>query len=134
MAERDNSRTRRIADQIQRQLAELIQTEVRDPRIGMVTITGVEVTHELEHAKVYFTVLGEAAEAEESARILNRAAGFLRSALARRLKLRTTPQLHFVYDQSVEHGNRLSALIDQAVSSDRHAAQGDDEDEAAPKK
>jgi len=120
MGARDNSRGRRIADQIQRLLAELIQTEVRDPRLGMVTITAVEVTHELEHAKVFFTVLGDAAQAEETGHILNHAAGFLRSALARRLKLRTTPQLHFVYDTSIEHGNRLSALIDQAVSSDQH--------------
>jgi len=120
MGARDNSRGRRIADQIQRLLAELIQTEVRDPRLGMVTITAVEVTHELEHAKVFFTVLGETAQAEETGRILNHAAGFLRSALARRLKLRSTPQLHFVYDTSIEHGNRLSALIDQAVSSDQH--------------
>jgi ribosome-binding factor A len=110
------SRTRRVADEIQRDLAELIQKELGDPRIGMVTVTGVEVTHEFEHAKVYFSVLGDRAQAELSAKVLNKAAGFLRRELARRLKIRIIPQLHFIYDETIEKGNRLSALIDAAVS------------------
>jgi len=112
---REYSRGRRVGDEIQRQLAELIRSEIRDPRVGMVTITGVEVSHEFEHAKVYFTVMGDEAEAEETARVLNKAAGYLRSLLARRLKLRTTPALHFQRDTALERGNRLSALIDEAV-------------------
>ena len=68
------SRTRRVGDEIQRNMAELIQMELGDPRIGMVTVTGVEVTHEFEHAKVYFTVLGDRAQAELSAKVLNKAA------------------------------------------------------------
>ena len=119
------SRTRRVADQIQRQLAELIQMELGDPRVGMVTITGVEVTHEFEHARVYFTVLDENLADKEKAKqsieasteALNKAAGFLRSALAKRLKLRTTPKLSFIYDSSMEYGNRLSDLIKQTGAS-----------------
>lgn len=106
------SRTRRVADQVQRELAELIQMEMRDPRLGMVTITGVEVTHEFERARIYFTVLGTQHDAETTSGILNQASGWLRHELAKRLKLRTTPELVFEYDTSMEEGNRLSALID----------------------
>lgn len=113
------SRTRRVADQIQRHLAELIQKELGDPRIGMVTITAVEVTHEFEHARIYFTVLGKKLDDQEQVKktteVLGHAAGFLRKELARRLKLRTTPELVFVYDTSLEQGNRLTDLIDSAV-------------------
>ncbi len=116
------SRTRRVADQIQRHMAELIQMELGDPRVGMVTVTGVDVTHEFERARVYFTVLDENLADKEQAKksvenstlALNRAAGYLRTALARRLKLRTTPQLVFIYDSSMEYGNRLTDLIKQS--------------------
>lgn len=114
------SRTRRVADQIQRHMAELIQMELDDPRVGMVTVTAVEVTHEFERANIYFTVLGkefsDQSQVEETTAVLNHAAGYLRSALAKRLKLRSTPQLVFIYDSSMERGNRLSDLIDSAVS------------------
>jgi ribosome-binding factor A len=110
------SRSRRVADQIQRHLAELIQMELGDPRVGMVTVTAVEVSHEFEHARIYFTVLGkkldDQSQIEETTEALNHAAGFLRRELARRLKLRTTPDLVFVYDTSLEKGNRLTELID----------------------
>jgi len=112
---KEYSRGRRVGDEIQRQLAELISQEIRDPRVGMVTITGVEVSREFEHAKIYFTVLGDEQQAEETAKVLNKAAGFLRTALAHRLKLRTTPALHFQRDTTTERGNRLTALIDEAV-------------------
>ena len=105
-----------VADAIHQVIAELLLREIKDPRIGMVTVTGVEVTHEFEHAKVYFSVLGDRAQAELSAKVLNKAAGFLRRELARRLKIRIIPQLHFIYDETIEKGNRLSALIDAAVS------------------
>jgi len=119
------SRTRRVADQIQRNMAELIQMELGDPRVGMVTVTGVDVTHEFEHARVYFTVLeanlADKVQAkksvETSTKALNNAAGYLRTALARRLKLRTTPQLTFIYDSSMENGNRLTDLIKQSNAS-----------------
>ncbi|HEX3061039.1 MAG TPA: 30S ribosome-binding factor RbfA [Usitatibacter sp.] len=109
------ARRARIADQIQRELAELIRTEVRDPRVGMVTLTGVEVSRDQSHAKVFFTVLGPEAAAREAQEGLSRAAGFLRSQLAHRLSTRSVPELHFEHDASVERGVRLARLIDEAV-------------------
>jgi ribosome-binding factor A len=110
-------RTRRIAEQIQRELAEVIRTELKDPGVhGMVTITDVEVSPDHAHAKVYFTSLGDSAQVDETRAALRRAAGFLRTQLAHSLKLRTVPQLEFEYDASVERGVRLSRLIDEAVS------------------
>jgi ribosome-binding factor A len=110
-----DARGARIADQIQRELAELIRTELRDPRVGLVTLTGVELSRDQSHAKVFFTVLGADAGGEHALEGLGRAAGFLRSELARRLTTRKVPELHFAYDESVERGVRLSRLIDEAV-------------------
>ncbi len=112
---KDSARVERIAQQIQRDLAELLRTEVRDPRIGMVTLTGVEVSRDYSHAKVYYTVLGTEKDRGEIAEGLQRASGFLHSQLFHRLKLRVVPQLHFEYDASVERGAYLSRLIDEAV-------------------
>lgn len=110
------ARTDRVAQQIQRELAELVRLEISDPRVRLVTITGVEVASDYSHAKVFFTRLdGKHEEAQQG---LEHAVGFLRRHLARSLKLRVMPQLHFVYDASVERGSRLSQLIDQAVASD----------------
>jgi len=114
------SRTRRVADQIQRNMAELIQMELGDPRLGMVTVTAVDVSREFESARVFFTVLGkelgDKSQIKETTATLNHAAGFLRSALAKRLKLRTTPRLIFVYDNSMERGNQLTDLINSATN------------------
>lgn len=112
---REFSRTLRVAEQIQRELADLVRLEVKDPRVGMVTLTGVEVSPDYGHARVFFTLLGGEAQVEAALAGLNRAAGFLRRELGRRIKLRVTPQLHFVHDESVERGMRLSRLIDEAV-------------------
>jgi ribosome-binding factor A len=109
-------RRARIADQIQRELAELIRLELRDPRVGMVTLTGVEVSGDQSHAKIFFTVLGAEPVAQEALEGLQRAAGFLRTGLARRLSTRSVPDLHFEHDESVERGMRLSKLIDEAVA------------------
>ena len=109
------ARSARIADEIQRALAELIRLEVRDPRIGMVTLTGVELSGDQSHAKVFFTALGAPSDAADAAEGLQRAAGFLRSELAHRLTIRKVPELHFEFDESVERGVRLSRLIDEAV-------------------
>ena len=111
-----NARRARVADQIQRELAELVRLEVRDPRVGLVTFTGVELSRDGSHAKVFFTVPGAASDAENAREGLQRAAGFLRSGLAHRLSTRTVPELHFEYDESVERGMRLSKLIDEAVN------------------
>jgi ribosome-binding factor A len=112
----DFTRAARVADQIQRDLSGLIRQEVKDPRIGLVTITAVEVSRDLSHAKVYVSSLAGAEASGESVQALQHASGFLRSQLAQMLKIRSIPQLHFVYDASVERGARLSKLIDQAVS------------------
>ena len=110
------ARLARIADQIQRELAELIRLELRDPRVKLVTLTGVELARDQSHAKVYFTTLGPAEDAEACADGLARAAGFLRGGLAHRLSTRTVPELHFAYDDSIERGVRLSRLIDEAIA------------------
>ena len=113
------ARTDRVAEQIQRELAELLRLQVKDPRVHMITLTGVEVTRDYGHAKVFYTTLEGASKAVEQG--LEHASGFLRSQLAHVMKLRITPQLHFVYDASVERGAHLSQLIDQAVASDKPA-------------
>jgi ribosome-binding factor A len=114
---REFSRSARLAEQIQRDLSDLIRLEVRDPRVGLVTVTEVEVSRDLSHAKVFVTSLADAAQTEHSLQALQHAAGFLRSRLAQSLKARIVPELHFVYDESVERGIKLSRLIDEAVES-----------------
>jgi len=105
------NRSFRVADQIQRDLAELIR-ELKDPRIGMVTINSVEVSADYAHAQVYFSVL--VGEAADSATALNEAAGFLRNGLFKRLQIHTVPTLHFVFDRTTERAAELSLLISQA--------------------
>lgn len=107
-------RAQRIGEQIARDLAELIPQEVRDPRVGLVTITGCEVTPDYAHAKVYFTVLGS--DPTASAAGLNAAAGMLRSILFKRLHIHTVPTLHFAHDESTVRGFEMDALIKQAVA------------------
>jgi ribosome-binding factor A len=113
------SRSSRIAEQIQRELAELISLELKDPRVGLITLTGVELTPDYAHAKIFFTSLADAAALPEIEGGLRRASGFLRRELGRRIRIHTLPELHFVYDASVERGDRLSRLIDEAIQSDR---------------
>lgn len=111
-------RPQKVADLIQRELSELIRLELRDPRVGMVTLTSVDVSPDLSHAKVFFTLLDKNL-LEGTTQGLQRAAGFLRSQLAHRMKLYTTPELRFVYDESVERGDHLSRLIDSVVPPKR---------------
>jgi len=115
---KDSPRNRRIADQIQRELSELLRLELRDPRVHMVTLTGVEVSPDNAHAKVFFTMIGNEAQIESCTHGLNSAAGFLRSQLSHRLTLRVVPSLSFEYDESIDRGVRLSKLIDDAVADD----------------
>jgi ribosome-binding factor A len=110
---RKSGRPQKLGDLIQRELSELVQRELRDPRVGMITITGVDVSPDFSHAKVFYTTLNKESLAEAKLG-LKRAGGFLRSQLARRIKLYTTPELRFEYDESVERGDRLSRLIDAA--------------------
>jgi ribosome-binding factor A len=105
----------RVADQIQRDLSEIITFELKDPRVGMVTLTEVQVTPDYAHAKVYFTMLKDGAEdVRQTVEGLGKAAGFLRNALGKRLHIHTLPQLHFIHDTSTMRGVAMSALIDQA--------------------
>ena len=131
-------RVQRVADQIQRELASLIQMEVNDPRVGMVSVTGVEVSRDIAHAKVFVTVLNtltedseinkstlsepgdlDKLEIKENIDALNKAAGFLRSLLAKRLSTRSVPKLRFFYDGSIARGQQLSSLIDSALAADQ---------------
>ena len=116
---KDFPRARRVADQMQRELSELIRLEVKDPRVGMLTITEVEVTRDMDHAKVFFTTLGGKPEHDACLEGLQRASGFLRTQLSQRMQLRQVPKLSFVYDHSVERGVQLSQLIETAVAEDR---------------
>jgi ribosome-binding factor A len=109
------SRSHRVAEQMRRELADLLQFEVKDPRIGMVTITEVEVTGDMAHAKIFYSA---AKASDVIQKGLEKSSGFLRTQLAKRMLLRTVPQLHFVYDASIDNGMRMAQLIDQAVASD----------------
>jgi ribosome-binding factor A len=111
-------RLRRVADQVQRELSDILRSELKDPRVGMITLTGVEVSPDFAHAKVFFTSLAEAAQRDEVRAGLKRASGFLRTMLGARLKIHSTPELHFVYDESIESGIRLTHLIEDAVAAD----------------
>ena len=106
-------RSDRVAEQVRRDLADLIRSELKDPRVGMISLTAVELTPDYAHAKIYFSTL-DGDHLEEIERGLKRAAGFLRRELGRRIHIHTLPELHFVYDSSIEHGISLSRLIDQA--------------------
>ena len=109
------NRSFKVADQIQRDLAELIARELKDPRVGMVTINAVEVTPDYAHAKVFFSLL--TGEPEETLAGLNAAAGFLRNGLFKRLHIHTVPTLHFVFDRTTERAADMNALISKAVAS-----------------
>ncbi len=126
---KEYARTERVADYLQRELAGIIQREVRDPRVGMVSITGVDVSRDLAHARVYYTKIGadSSEEAAESTEALNRAAGFLRSQMSRSSSMRSVPQLKFFFDASVGRGRDLEALIQRATDADRDMGlRGDD--------
>lgn len=125
------NRTDRVADFLQRELAQLIQFQVRDPRVGMASIRDVEVTRDLAYAKVFVTFVGKETdkECEEAAEVLNGATGFLRTQVAKMSNMRSVPKLRFIYDKSVREGTRLSAIIEQAVQEDRDRAGDQDESE-----
>jgi len=110
------SRKDRVAEQIRRELAELIRTELKDPRVGMISITDVEVTADYAHAKVFFSTLAGSEHVPEVLSGLQKASGFLRRELGKRISIHMTPQLHFVFDQSLERGADLSKLIQEALA------------------
>ncbi len=120
-------RSDRVAEQVRRDLADLIRSQLKDPRVGMISLTAVELTPDYAHAKIFFTTLNDE-HLEEIEHGLKRASGFLRRELGRRIHIHTLPELHFVYDASIERGAELSKLIEEAVQSDvdtaANAAQG----------
>lgn len=118
---REFSRLDRVADQLQRELAQLIQREIKDPRVGMVTINSVDVSKDLAVADIYVTVMGKDTleEVKPSIEALNHAAGFLRNEVARAMMLRIVPKLRFHYDPTVVQGRYMSTLIDKAIAQDK---------------
>jgi len=129
---KDYSRTSRLGEQIQRDLAHMIQFEMKDPRLGMVTLNYVKVAKDLGYADIYFTVMGAKGETDveirkQTSAILNDAAGYLRNELARIMRTRITPHLRFHYDESMDRGHHLAGLIKKALAEDE-AHHQDDED------
>lgn len=105
-------RVGRVSEQIKKELSLLIQAELKDPRIGFITVTGVETTNDLSQARVYLSVLGNDEQKEATLKALGSATGFLRSELGKRMKLRHTPELIFKFDSSIEYGSRIEALLE----------------------
>jgi ribosome-binding factor A len=114
-----SQRLARIEGEMQRVLSTLVSREVRDPRVGNVTLTAVNVAPDMSSARVFFVPFGDQHAPEEVSEGLNRAAGFLRGEVGRALALRHAPKLEFVYDQQIEHADKLTRLIDRAVKSDQ---------------
>jgi ribosome-binding factor A len=116
---REYPRARRIEEQLKRLLSDLVRREVKDPRVGLITITSTEVSKDLSHANVYFTPFAGTGDAAAALEALQHAAGYLRHQVRNQMRLRVAPELVFRIDDSVERGARLSALIHDAVESDR---------------
>jgi ribosome-binding factor A len=127
-------RHQRLEAEIQRALAALIAREVKDPRVGNVTLTAVSVAPDMSSARVFFTPFAALQPAEQVGAGLTRAAGFLRGELGRRLKLRHAPRLEFVFDHSAEDAARLTTLIDRAVADDRAQSAGAPPPEESPER
>ena len=128
---REFSRTRRVAQELQKEIAVILQREIKDDRLGMVTVSGVEVSRDLNYAKVFVTFLDNDAErVEQGMEALKDASGYIRSLVAKAMRLRVTPELRFSYDQSLVEGMRISTLVSSTVAEDKRRSAGrDDEDE-----
>ncbi|WP_281558529.1 30S ribosome-binding factor RbfA [Thalassomonas sp. RHCl1] len=130
---REFARTDRVGQQIQKEVAIILQREVKDPRLSMATVSAVEVSRDLAYAKVFVTFFtNEKTEIDESVAILNEAAGFIRSLLAKQLRARIMPQLRFVYDHSMAEGVRMTSLVDQAIAKDQARSGNGQSDSEAP--
>jgi ribosome-binding factor A len=127
MAPREFSRAERVAGEMRRELALLIQREIKDPAVGFISVSDVEVSRDLSHARVFVTVFEED-KAKDSIDALNKAAGFLRGRLGQEMRLRSVPELHFRHDASVETGQRMDRLIEEAVAKDANAAPRTDDE------
>lgn len=127
---REFGRPQRLADYLRKELAQIIQREMRDPRLGMVGVTDVEVSKDLMHAKVFVTVFGKDTHEAmiEPLKVLNHAAGFLRSQIAQSSTMRITPTLRFYFDESIVRGSHLSHLIDEAIQADKTQHQHEEQE------
>lgn len=128
---RDFKRSQRVSGQLRRELAQMIQLELNDPEIGFISVSDVEVTRDLAHAKVFVTVFNTT-QAKDSINALKRAAGFLRMRLGQDLRMRNVPQLHFIHDDSVETGLRMDSLIEQAIEADQESKPDEQADSTRP--
>lgn len=129
---REFARTDRVGQEIQKEIATILMREVKDPRLVMTTVSAVELTRDLAYAKIFVTFFtNEASEIKSSIEVLNEAAGFIRSLLAKKLRARIMPHLRFVYDSSMAEGVRMSSLVDEAVASDKHIAESSERDATA---
>jgi ribosome-binding factor A len=128
---REFGRPERVADFLRKELSQVMQQQLRDPRVGLASITDVDVSRDLSHAKVHVTVLGSdsADDAKEIIQVLNKASGFFRSQVAKSHSMRITPTIRFYFDESIHRGQHLSSLIDDALAADRanEAANKDEE-------
>jgi ribosome-binding factor A len=122
------SRSQRMAEQIRRELAELVRDEIKDPRVNWVSFPAVKLSRDLSHAVVYFTVMNDE-DREGTDEALNKAAGFLRRQLSQRIRARIVPQLKFIHDDSIERGTSMEALIAKARASDADAHEDDESDD-----
>lgn len=113
-------RTGRVGEQIKKELSQLIQSELKDPRIGFVTVTGVEVTNDLSQAKIYLSVLGDAEQKDNTLKALEKANGYLRSELGKRIRLRHTPELIFKFDESIAYGSHIEKLLGEIEKNDQN--------------
>jgi ribosome-binding factor A len=127
---REFARTDRVGQEIQKEVAMIIQREVKDPRLGMVTVSAVEITRDLAYAKVFVTFFTlEGQNVDQSVDILNEAAGFIRTLLAKRIKARIMPELRFVYDKSMVEGVRMTNLVNKAIAEDESHHQDENDPE-----
>lgn len=126
--DQDNTRARRVADQIHKELAEMLSRKISDPRLHGVTVSGVDVSRDLRYAKVY-VITHQHEETAPLMAALKHARGFLRRGLSKRLSIRSLPELRFVYDQTLDQAHHISALIDQAIAADRRSNNPQEDDD-----
>ena len=118
-------RPNRVGEQMKKELGEIISRKIKDPRIGFVTVTDVDVTGDLQQATVYISVLGDQEQRENTLKGLAKAKGFIRSEIGQRIRLRKTPEINFEFDESIDYGNRIDTLLNQ-ISREN---QSDDKEE-----
>lgn len=116
------NRANRVAEEIKREIAQMLREEIKDPRVGFVTLTGVDVTSDLRYAKVFFSVYGSDEEKEQTMAVLQKAQGYIRSELGKRLRLRYTPELSFKFDDSILYGAKIMELLETVKRSDEEGS------------